>query len=224
MTSPDSFNTLIVGFFLLGMLPMIVIMTTSFTKFSIVLSLLRSALGIQQTPSNLVLAGLSLAATLVVMSPVVMKIGDRLDVETLVEQEQWPRATDLVNAVKEPITEFLYTHTTERDRAFIIASAQRIRHHSGINPDIQPPMGNSLTVLIPAFVISEVSSGFEIGFLLFIAFVAIDLIIANILMSMGMTMFSPTVVSIPVKLLVFVMSSGLTRLMHGLILSYANSP
>jgi type III secretion protein R len=219
--TPYDINTLLFGFTVLGLLPMIVIMTTSFTKFSIVLSLLRSALGVQQTPSNLVLAGLALSATIVVMSPVGMQIAERLDLEARMESQQWPRATELIEATREPLGAFLFAHTTARERTFFISAAKRIRHHGNVSPELALPAEDSLSVLVPAFVISEVSSGFEIGFLLFIAFVAIDLIVANILMSMGMTMFSPTVVSIPVKLLVFVMSSGLTRLMHSLILSYA---
>jgi type III secretion protein R len=187
-------------FFMLGLLPLAVVMTTSFTKFSIVLTLLRSALGVQQTPSNLVIAGIALAATLVVMAPTIAKIEDALPVSDSGDVAL-PRPVELYQAVRGPLGEFMLSHS---------------------RPDPQRHARETdLQLLIPAFLISEISSGFEAGFLLYIAFLVVDLVVANVLTAMGMVMLSPSTVSIPLKLFIFVSVSGISKLMHGLIVSYA---
>lgn len=200
-------------FFMLGLLPLAVVMTTSFTKFSIVLTLLRSALGVQQAPSNLVISGIALAATLVVMAPTLSKIeaafdtGD--DAQTAV-----PRPAELVQAVRGPLGDFMMKHSRPDERQFLVGAAKRI------DPE-RDARETDLQLLIPAFLISEISSGFEAGFLLYIAFLVVDLVVANVLSAMGMMMLSPSTVSIPLKLFIFVSVSGVSRLMHGLIVSYA---
>jgi type III secretion protein R len=199
-------------FFMLGLLPLAVVMTTSFTKFSIVLTLLRSALGVQQTPSNLVIAGISLAATLVVMAPVVTKIEAALPVSDSGELAM-PRPVELYQAVRGPLSEFMLSHSRPDERKFLVAAAKRI------DPE-RDAQETDLPLLVPAFLISEISSGFEAGFLLYIAFLVVDLVVANVLSAMGMMMLSPSTVSIPLKLFVFVSVSGISKLIHGLILGY----
>ncbi|ABE29857.1 fliP family protein [Paraburkholderia xenovorans LB400] len=197
-------------FFMLGLLPLAVAMTTSFTKFSIVLTLLRSALGVQQAPSNLVISGMALAATLVVMAPTLSKIEAALDTG----DGAMPRPTELVQAVRGPLGEFMLKHSRLEERQFLVSAAKRIDpEHEAHDTDLQ--------LLIPAFLISEISSGFEAGFLLYIAFLVVDLVVANVLSAMGMMMLSPSTVSIPLKLFIFVSASGMSKLMHGLIVSYA---
>ncbi|MFM0283438.1 EscR/YscR/HrcR family type III secretion system export apparatus protein [Paraburkholderia sediminicola] len=199
-------------FFMLGLLPLAVTMMTSFTKFSIVLTLLRSALGVQQAPSNLVISGIALAATLVVMSPTIAKIGSALPTGDSGEVVM-PRAVDLFQAVRGPLGEFMLAHSRPDERKFLVGAAKRIDpEHDAHETDLQ--------LLIPAFLISEISSGFEVGFLLYIAFLVVDLVVANILTAMGMVMLSPSTVSIPLKLFVFVTVSGMSKLIHGLIVGY----
>jgi type III secretion protein R len=200
-------------FFMLGLLPLAVVMTTSFTKFSIVLTLLRSALGVQQTPSNLVIAGIALAATLVVMAPTIAKIEDALPVSDSGDVAL-PRPVELYQAVRGPLGEFMLSHSRPDERRFLVGAAKRI------DPQ-RDARETDLQLLIPAFLISEISSGFEAGFLLYIAFLVVDLVVANVLTAMGMVMLSPSTVSIPLKLFIFVSVSGISKLMHGLIVSYA---
>lgn len=205
---------LIVLLFFLGLLPLVVTMTTSFTKICIVLTLLRSALGVQQAPGNMTISALALAATLVVMAPTLEKVGDDPAISERIERGEMPGVTDLYRGVKGPLGDFMMQHSRPAERAFMLASVKRI------HPQAEPSESD-FAVLIPAFMISEISSGFEAGFLLYMGFIAIDLIVANVLMAMGMVMLSPTTVSTPLKLFVLVSVSGISKLMHGLIASYA---
>jgi type III secretion protein R len=199
-------------FFMLGLLPLAVVMTTSFTKFSIVLTLLRSALGVQQAPSNMVISGLALAATLVVMSPTLAKIESALPAGDNGELAL-PRPAELLQAVRGPLGEFMLAHSRPDERRFLVGAAKRI-------DPLREARETDLPLLIPAFLISEISSGFEAGFLLYIAFLVVDLVVANVLSAMGMMMLSPSTVSIPLKLFILVSVSGVSKLMHGLIVGY----
>lgn len=205
---------IIVFFFVLGLLPLIVTMTTSFTKFSIVLTLMRSALGVQQAPGNMAISALALSATLVVMAPTVEKIGADLSISERLEHGEFPDVTEVYRAVRGPLGEFMLDHSRPAERAFLVAAAKRI-------DPARDAQETDFSLLIPAFMISEISSGFEAGFLLYMAFLIIDLVVANVLTAMGMVMLSPTTVSTPLKLFVLVSVSGISRLMHGLIVSYA---
>jgi type III secretion protein R len=199
--------------FALSMLPLAAVMLTSFTKVSIVLALLRNALGVQQVPSNLALAGISLAVTLLIMAPLASRIGDRLDLDGMLSGAVRPALTDMVDAVGPPLREFMEKHVDEEELHAIGASAAKLRNEE------EPSQGWS--VLVPAFVVSEVASAFRIGMYLAIGFAVIDLIVANLLMAMGMTMFPPSTVATPLKLLVFVATAGFSRTIRGLIESYA---
>jgi len=205
---------LIVLFFFLGLLPLIVTMTTSFTKISIVLTLLRSAVGVQQAPGNMAISALALAATIVVMAPTFEKISTDPVINEHIERGELPDVADLYRGVRGPLGDFMFQHSRSVERAFMVSAAKRM------NPadEVQE---TDFSILIPAFMISEISSGFEAGFLLYMAFVVIDLVVANVLMAMGMVMLSPTTVSTPLKLFLLVSVSGISKLMHGLIVSYA---
>jgi type III secretion protein R len=200
-------------FFVLGLMPLALVMLTSFTKISIVLSLLRNALGVQQVPSNLVIAGLSLAATMVIMQPVAQQIMRTGEIEKMMRGRAPVSVTAIIEGASEPVRTFLRRHAKSEERDFFLKALQ-------VQQKDESRQDDDFSVLVPAFVISEIGAAFEIGFLLYLAFAVIDLVVANILMAMGMSMFSPTVVSIPLKLLVFVMAAGLPRLMHSLVLSY----
>jgi type III secretion protein R len=198
----------------LAIAPFFAVMVTSFTKIVVVLSLLRNALGLQQVPPNVVLNGLALVLTFYVMAPVVSAMGQRTDFA------QVPQTTDgliaAADASKEPLRDFLIQHSKPSERAFFLVTAKRMA---------DPARAATLTerdflVVIPAFVVAELAAAFQIGFLIYLPFLVIDLVVSNILLAMGMMMLSPTTISLPFKLLLFVLVDGWTKLAHGLVLSY----
>ncbi|WP_456412312.1 type III secretion system export apparatus subunit SctR [Thiolapillus sp.] len=200
---------------LLALAPFVAVMVTSFTKIVVVLSLLRNALGLQQVPPNLVINGLALVLSIYVMYPVGQEMLDRTagmedigkDANTMLEA---------ANNAKEPLREFLVDHVSPREQGFFLKTIRKM-----LPEDKSAEVGSEdFVVLVPAFTISELTAAFEIGFLIFLPFIVIDLVIANILMAMGMMMLSPTVISLPFKLLLFVLVDGWVKLTHGLVLSY----
>jgi type III secretion protein R len=200
---------------LLALAPFVAVMVTSFTKIVVVLSLLRNALGLQQVPPNVVLNGLALVLSIYVMYPVGTEMAARLQnvPEIGGSTQNLLKAAD---TAKEPLREFLLKHSRPVERAFFLKTAQKA---------LPPAQAATLTerdflVVVPAFTVSELSVAFEIGFLIFLPFLVIDLVISNILMAMGMMMLSPTTVSMPFKLLLFVLIDGWVKLTHGLILTY----
>ena len=206
---------LIVVFSLLAVLPFVALMVTSYVKIVIVLSLIRNALGIQQNPPNLVLNGLSIILSLYVMSPVMVATFDTVkDSDFSLENKEQLLAT--LDEARHPLCEFLTKHASERERQFFHRTAYRLWPKE----QADALASDSLMVLVPAFTVSELTSAFQIGFLLYLPFVAIDLIVSNILLAMGMMMVSPMTISLPLKLLLFVMADGWTRLIHGLVLTY----
>lgn len=195
--------------------PFVAVMVTSFTKMVVVLSLLRNALGVQNVPPNLVLNGLALVLTLYVMYPVgsamMARIGGHGDIGDNTEH-----LLNAADAAKEPLRDFLVDHSASRERQFFFTTIQRM-----VGPERAASLAASdFIVIVPAFTISELTAAFQIGFLIFLPFIVIDLVISNILMAMGMMMLSPTIVSLPFKLLLFVLIEGWTKLAHGLVLSY----
>jgi flagellar biosynthetic protein FliP len=191
------------------LLPALVLMMTGFTRIVIVLGILRQALGAGQTPPNQVLIGLALFLTLFVMSPVITRIND----EAL--QPYIAGSIDSVAALQKavvPLKKFMLDQTRESD----IATFVRISGgHGYATPEDVP-----LTVLVPAFVTSELKTAFLIGFLIFIPFVIIDLVVASVLMSMGMMMLSPVLISLPFKLMLFVLVDGWSLVMGTLAGSF----
>lgn len=199
---------------LLMLAPFVIVSITAFVKIAVVLFLVRSALGIQQTPPNLVLYGVTVILTAYVSAPMFgasYAAIQALDVD-LADPEVWPLAYE---AGVGPIRDFLMRFTTPEDRAFFVNAAQEL------SPDAPPAAPEDLIVLAPAFVTAELTRAFEIGVLLYLPFIVIDLVVTNILTAMGMLMVSPLVISLPFKLLLFVAVDGWTRLTHGLVISYA---
>jgi type III secretion protein R len=201
-----------------GLLPFAALMVSSYTKIVIVLGLLRQALGTQQVPPTLVLNGIAIILSVFVMAPVFEKGWDNLQPK-MRDHKFGTRFEDLPVAGKamgEPFKEFLNHHVEDRYRRFFIRAAEHIwpkERAKALSKD-------DLLVLVPSFTVSELSSAFEIGFVLYLAFVVVDLVVGNILLAMGMSMTSPTLISVPFKLLLFVMLDGWPRLIEGLLLTY----
>jgi len=198
----------------LALAPFVAVMVTSFTKIVVVLSLLRNALGVQQIPPNVVLNGLALILTVYVMYPVGQRMFDAMP-EMDEPAADTAALLAMASSAKEPLREFLLEHSNQRQREFFQRTVTRM-----VDDDQAPPGANDFIVIVPAFTISELTEAFQIGFLIFLPFIVIDLVIANILMAMGMMMLSPTVISLPFKLLLFVLIEGWAKLAHGLVLSY----
>lgn len=200
---------------LLAIAPFVAVMVTSFTKIVVVLSLLRSALGVQQVPPNLVLNGLALVLTIYVMYPVssamMAKIENLDEIGTSTE-----RLFAAVETAKEPLREFLVKHSDTREREFFLRTVQKMI----ADDEAATLSAEDFIVIIPAFTISELTAAFQIGFLIFLPFIVVDMVISNILLAMGMMMLSPTIISLPFKLLLFVLIDGWAKLAHGLVLSY----
>jgi type III secretion protein R len=209
----------------LAIAPFFAVMVTSFTKIVVVLSLLRNALGLQQVPPNIVLNGLSLILTLYVMYPVGEQMQYAIVSNPAQQQSQMAdpgmlsSTNGMLNAVdagKEPLRAFLLKHSSPSERGFFLKTAQRV----GDPARAEQMTERDFIVVIPAFVVRELSLAFQIGFLIFLPFLVIDLVISNILLAMGMMMLSPTTISLPFKLLLFVLVDGWVKLSHGLVLSY----
>ncbi|HEY0955007.1 MAG TPA: type III secretion system export apparatus subunit SctR [Roseateles sp.] len=202
---------------LLALAPFVAVMVTSFTKLVVVLSLLRNAMGLQQVPPNVVMNGLALILSIYVMYPVGVQMQERLvAMPTVAAKSSTSDLLAAADTAKEPLREFLIKHSRPLERAFFLKTAQR---------SLSPEQARQLTerdflVIVPAFTVSELTVAFEIGFLIFLPFLVIDLVISNILMAMGMQMLSPTTVSLPFKLLLFVLIDGWVKLTHGLVLTY----
>jgi len=203
----------------LAIAPFFAVMVTSFTKIVVTLSLLRNALGLQQVPPNIVLNGLALVLTLYVMYPVGQQMGDAVAqrrAATGEMLESTETVSTALDAGKEPLRDFLIKHSDPQERSFFLKTAQRV----GDPNRVQEMSDRDFIVVVPAFVVKELSLAFQIGFLIFLPFLIIDLVISNILLAMGMMMLSPTTISLPFKLLLFVLVNGWVKLAHGLVLSY----
>lgn len=204
----------------LALLPFVAMMVTSFAKFVIVLGLLRQALGLQQVPPNMVVNGIALIMTLYVMAPVLMQANDNIRERARGGQMSFKKVDDIgtaYDAVAVPLRAFLLKHSEERDRLFFMRSASKLwppERAQNLRED-------DMLVLVPGFTVSELTAAFKTGFILYLAFLLVDLIVANILLALGMSMVSPTIISVPFKLLLFVALDGWARLLQGLVLGYA---
>ena len=213
-TLPDP-PTLIVLFGALGMLPFLVVMGTCFVKLIVVFALVRNALGIQSIPPNMALHGLALVLTIYIMMPVGMESYDNLVGQDFTLESPASLAAATSVAVV-PYRKFLSKHASETQLDFFIDTAAELwgeEYEHELTRD-------NLFILIPAFVVGELTTAFEIGFLVYLPFIVVDLVISNILLAMGMMMISPMTISLPFKLLLFVFLDGWTRLVQGLVLSY----
>lgn len=193
----------------LTLLPAALLMMTSFTRIIIVLAILRQALGIQSTPSNQILIGLALFLTFFIMSPVFSN-AYQSGVQPYLDGEI--EATAAIEQVSQPFREFMLAQTRESD----IALFAEIGGYDPIESADQVPF----SLLLPAFVTSELKTAFQIGFLIFVPFLIIDLVVASVLMAMGMMMLSPMLISLPFKLMLFVLIDGWALLMGTLASSF----
>lgn len=196
----------------LSIVPVLLIMTTSFTRIIMVLSFVRSALGTQQNPPNQVLLGLALFLTFFVMRPVYVDINQQAlqpyEKNEITQAEFFEKSENRIKS-------FMYDQTREKDiRLFIELSDDKKEVPYKSYKDIP------ITVMIPAFIISELRTAFSIGFLLFLPFLIIDLVVSSILMSMGMMMLSPIMISLPFKLLLFVLVDGWYLVVESLVRSF----
>lgn len=196
----------------LTLLPSLLLMMTSFVRIIIVLSLLRQALGTAQTPPNQVLVGLALFLTLFIMAPVFSDIYDEAITPYFEETIGFEAA---LAKAETPVRNFMLNQTRETDIAMFAEIAR--------NDSFEGPEDVPFTTLVPAFITSELKSAFSIGFLIYIPFVVIDLVVASVLMSMGMMMLSPMMISMPFKLMLFVLVDGWTLIMGSLAASFAIS-
>ncbi|MTI85998.1 MAG: flagellar type III secretion system pore protein FliP [Firmicutes bacterium] len=194
---------------LLSLVPAFILMMTSFTRIIIVLSLLRSALGINQTPPNQVLIGLALFLTFFIMSPVYEQVNEQAIqpylANELAQEEAWERATA-------PVREFMFNQTREKDLQLFVDISDTP------NPEYEEDI--PLSVLMPSFVISELKTAFQMGFLIYVPFLVIDMVVASTLMSMGMFMLPPVIISLPFKILLFVMVDGWHLIIKSLVESF----
>lgn len=207
--------SLLVVFGLLALVPVLVVATTSFMKIAVVMMLLRNALGVQQVPPNIILYGLALILTAYVMAPV----GQRIYETTLQNPANLRNIPSVIEGVRrgvEPLRGFMERNSPPATRDFFVRTSQRLWGQE-MASTVKP---NDFLILLPAFLVSELTSAFQIGFLIYLPFLVVDLIISNILLAMGMMMVSPVTISLPLKLFLFVAVDGWTRLVQGLVLTY----
>src|SRR5262249_20485241 len=209
----------------LTLAPFVLIMLTSFVKISVVLSILRNALGTQQVPPNQVITGLAFVLTIFIMMPVATQMyraaGAVNDTRDVFSEASVRSLFEASKRGKEPLRQFLAKHSHEQDRVLFMELASRLDPEAIQNQGTPPVGKDDFQVIIPSFVTSELKEAFQIGFLIFVPFIVIDMVVANILLSMGMHMLSPSVISLPFKLLLFVLVDGWFLLVRGLVLSYA---
>ncbi len=194
---------------ILSLAPSILVMTTSFTRIIVVLSLLRSALGVQQTPPNSVLISLALFLTLFVMMPTFDQ-AYKVAIAPLIAEEI--NETEAINRGIEPFKEFMLRHTRNKDLGLF-------RELAKIDPSVTADK-TPIQAIIPAFMISELRRAFEIGFLIFLPFLIIDMVVASILMSIGMMMVPPAMIALPFKLIFFVLVDGWYLIAGSLVQSF----
>ncbi len=192
----------------LSFLPAMLIMMTSFTRITVVFAILRQAIGLQQTPSNQVLVGLALFLTFFIMAPV-LKEANETAVQPYINEQITP--IEALDRAKIPFQRFMLSQTRKTDLELFLRLSET---------KISDPAAVPFTVLVPAFVTSELKTAFQIGFMLFIPFLIIDLVVASVLMAMGMMMLSPLVISLPFKLMLFVLVDGWALVVGTLAASY----
>ncbi|KID57783.1 flagellar biosynthesis protein flip [Pseudoalteromonas luteoviolacea] len=193
----------------LSFIPAALIMMTSFTRIIIVLAILRQAIGLQQSPSNQILVGMSLFLTFFIMAPIFSKIYDEA-VQPYINEEM--TSVQALHAAKEPMKAFMLSQTRIKD----LETFAKIAGYDKLDS----PEDTPFIVIIPAFVTSELQTAFIIGFMFFIPFLIVDLVVASVLMAMGMMMLSPMIVSLPFKIMLFVLVDGWSLVMGTLARSF----
>ena len=210
--TPSSSIVVLIAITLLSVAPSLLLMTTSFTKIFVVLSMTRNALGLQGVPPNQVLAGLALFLSLFVMAPVMSDVNTNGIQPYLHGQATFSQA---VSAGEKPLSTFMVSHTRQEDIALVTRAAGKD------NPKNEADV--PFTTLAPAFMLSELRSAFIMGFVIFVPFLVIDLVVSSALMSMGMMMLPPVMVSLPFKLLLFVLVDGWGLVITALVGSYSGA-
>lgn len=198
-----------------SMVPFLAATMTSFAKIVIIFGIIRNALGMQQTPPNIVLTSLSIIITCYIMAPVAsetMELAQKHDLSSIT----FETAGERLGAISAPINAFLVKNSSESSRRFFLTKARqlwpkRFSENAG---------EKDFVIALPAFVLTEITQAFKIGFIIYLPFVVVDLIVSNVLMALGIVMISPTTISLPFKLMLFVLLDGWTRLIDGLILTY----
>jgi len=203
---------------LMGLVPLIVVTTTSFLKISMVLLILRNASGLQQVPPTLAIYGIALAMSAFIMAPTVQDIANRaMTIEPKMSEARG--ASPVLMQAKEalePLRGFMLKYSKPDQRETFLVSAKKLWPK-----DVAKEATSSdILVLIPAFVVSELQTGYEVGFIIYIPFVVIDLLIANLLMALGMQQVSPQTIATPLKLVLFVLVDGWGKLLNALAMSY----
>ncbi len=189
-------------------LPLVFTCMTSFLRYTIVFSMLKQALGTQQVPPAIVLVGLSMILTIYTMNPVFQKMWE-------MGEPVYTKNGDMVGAIVEgskPLKEFMMKQTRQEDMTFFIELSGAER----------PKTPDDITIwqVAPAYIVSELKTAFEIGFVIFVPFIVLDLVVANVLLALGMFMLSPTIISLPFKLLIFIAVDGWSMIVHGLVTSF----
>ena len=219
-TNPADLLTIALLFGLLTLLPVIVVTTTSFLKIALVLLVLRNALGIQQVPPTIAIYGITLSLTAFIMAPTLQAVAVELTTvvssATSTDSKSGGPLMDRIRVAVEPMRTFMIRFARPDQLESMFDSAKRLWP-----PEFAAGAAKTdFLILLPAFVVSELQTGYEIAFLIYVPFVVIDLLISNLLMALGMQQVSPQTVSIPLKLLLFVMVDGWSRLLYALATSY----
>ena len=213
----EGVNPLVLALFLsaLSLVPFLLIVCTAFLKISMTLMITRNAIGVQQVPPNMALYGIALAATMFVMAPVAHEIQQRVHDHPL-EMGSAEKLQTSADTVITPLQRFMSRNTDPDVIAHLLDNTRRMWPKEMADKATK----DDLMLVVPAFVLSELQAGFEIGFLIYIPFIVIDLIVSNLLLALGMQMVSPMTISLPLKLLLFVLVQGWTRLLDSLFYSY----
>ena len=205
---------------IITMLPFASMLLTSFLKIAVVLSIARQAVGTQQAPPTMVITGLSIILSIYVMQPVGMQIYNKtqsyMQSNEYKKDDSSNKLFSLIKVSQEPMLQFLTKHSSDKTKHLFYSIAKKMRSKEE-NDDLKI---NSLIIVVPSFIISELTKAFQIGFLIFLPFLIVDMTIANLLMALGMQMLSPTAISLPFKILLFVLVDGWFLVSRGLVLSY----
>ncbi len=207
----------------ISILPFVVMMTTSFVKIATVLALVRNGLGTQQIPPNPIITGLAMILTIYIMIPVGMEMyktaGATINQgsnQPILSQMTVNLLVDAIKQAKEPMREFLVKHGHEKEKTLFLNLAKKMRKPE----DRDKVLEKDFQILVPSFVVSELTEAFQIGFIIFLPFLVIDIVVTNILLALGMFQISPVTVALPFKLLLFVLVDGWHLIAKGLILGY----
>lgn len=217
MELPDP-TTLIFLVAAIAIAPFVVITVTSYVKLVVVFGLIRNALGVQNIPPNMALNAIAILLSAYIMQPVAKGAYEAVRDKPIASHDLRELGATITLAA-EPVRNFLLKNTSQRERQFFANATRELWSEE----DAAAITGSEFLILIPTFITSELEDAFKIGFLLFLPFIVIDLVVSNILLAMGMMMVSPMTISLPFKLFLFVAVNGWQRLIHGLIVSYTGA-